>query len=455
MPNATEVTPVESNSSKLYAELNGQAPAVIGRPVFAKHLEMAKFAGARDIVDCLGHKEKSDNSPVRGNLNFGSRKSCGLMPDESRMALFELKRLISAVEIQAQVMNKRYDVTADMMKETPLFKDRLDAMLKAFDVTDFSTWIARVNARFFFEEFEIPLLVGDLMDQLPMDSARVKVDGALGRMMGKLETDSATYTDQSNTSADYDVDAKNNVVHAKITEDLSQDSAPSVIAKLQREVVMGIARAEERSYLDGDTTGTHMDSDVTAGTDFRKAYKGFRRLAFDNNSASGGKSWYDHGGDAPSAAMFSKLLRNLGKFASEKGDLAWILGPTCANALVTGAIPELFTAFAYGGPASNKTGQVPMVYGVQPTESEWIREDLSATGFKTGSGTETFTWAALVKKSRFQRHLRAPVRVWAAPSLPSSDIMLMSAKKRHSFGGVPQSATEISLSVAFNVQTNY
>lgn len=441
---------LKMNSSKLYEMLNTkQAPAVGGKPIFENHLQVAKAFGGRSMADILGHVEKGDSSPMGRSLNFGSKESVGGMPDDTRLLLFGLKKLVNAVEVQAQITFKTATPSADQMMATPLYKNELEPMLKAFNVTDFSTWIPTVNTRFYFEEFEVPLLVGNLFDQMPMDSASIYVPGALGRLFGRLETDAATFGEQSNTQTGFNVLAKNNVVHSQITEDLNQDSAPAIIDKLRKEVVMGVARSEERAYLDGDTTGTHMDADVTAGTDFRKAFKGLRKLAL-QNSANG--VVVDNGGDAVSKTTFANLLTVMKRFSSEKSDLAWIMGPTVANQLVTGAIPELFTAFAFGGPASNVTGQVPPVFGIQATESEWVRENLAATGVYTTSG-QTKTWMALVKKSRFMRFLRAPIRVWAAPSLPSSDLMLMTAKKRLSFAGIPQSADELSLAIAINIET--
>lgn len=441
---------LETNVSKLYDCLNAKsAPAVVGKPIFEKDLEIVKMTGARDWTMLFGAKDQPDNAPFKNCINFGSRRDCGLLPDDTRLRLFGLKKLINAVEVQAQIMTRQFSPSAAAMMATPIYKHMLEPMLKAFNITDFSTFIDTVNTRFFFEEFEIPLLVGDLFDQMPMESASINVPGILGRLYGKLESDAATFVAQSNTQANYNVNSKNNVVHTQITEDLNQDSAPAVIEKLRREVMFGIARSEDRSYLNGDVSVAHQDADVTAATDFRKGYNGLRKIAFDNSAAG---VIYDHGGDAPSKVLFASLLHKMGRFASEKSDLAWIMGPTIGNMLVTGAIPELFTAFAFGGPASNVTGQVPPVFGIKPVESEYMREDLAATGVYTAPGA-TKTSLILVKKSRFQRWLRQAVRVWAAPALPSSDIMLMSAKKRHSFAGVPQSADEKAIAMAINVET--
>lgn len=447
----TQTAPaVPSNASKLYEILSTkEAPSAGGKPIFAQDLQIAKAFGARNLSDLFGHTDQPSTKAICGSLNFGSKSSVGGMPDDVRMRLFNLKKLVSDVEVQAAVMFKTARPSADEMMATPLFKERLEPLLKAFDLAGFATWAPTVNARFYFEEYEIALLLSDLFDQMPMSTLTEKVNGALGRMFGLLESDVSTFAEQSNTSADYDVTAKNNVVHSKISEDLNQDSAPAVIDKLRKEVLMGIGRSEERTLLDGDVTGVHMDADVLAATDFRKAYAGLRKRAL-GNSANG--SVIDHAGDVPNKALFANMLRAAGKWGSDKGDLRWILGTAVATDLVTGAIPELFTAYAFGGPASNVTGDLPPVFGIKGVQSEYVREDLAATGTYTVPG-QTTTYALLVKLSAFQRHLRSATRVWAAPSLPSSDLMLMTAKKRHAFAGNPQSSTEKSVIIGINVAT--
>jgi len=440
----------KTNAAKLYEVISsGQAPAQIGKPIFEKDLEIAKMCGATDLADIFGHVEKSDNVRVGDSLNFGSRKSTGMMPDDVRIRLFQLKKMVSDVEIQASYLFKTNRPSADQMMSTPMYKKMLEPTLKAFNITDFSTWIPNVNSRFYFEEYEVPRLLADQFDEMPMESATVTTNGALGRLFGQLETDVATFAIQSNTSANYVVNAKNNVVHTQITEDLNQDSAPAVIEKFRKEVLAGIGRSEERSLLDGDDSIAHMDADVVAATDFRKAFKGLRKRALDN-SANG--VVYDHSGAVADKPLFAELLKRIGKASSDKADLCWLVGTSIDTQVVTGAIPELFTWYNVGQPAPNVTGQFPAIFGIKGVASEFVREDLAATGLYTVPA-ETKTWLGLVKKSRFSRHLRAAVRVWAAPSLPSSDLMLMSAKKRHTFGGVPQSATEKAIAIAINIET--
>lgn len=463
-------------SQKLHEALaSKQAPAQIGKPIFAKDIEYARMligqktgSNMLNLPALFGKRLKDDDeSSTSVPLNFGSKsamsfKSNGieslLLPEDTRIRLFQLKKLLSNVEIQAQIKSAGNHYmkhpTLEIYKSVPSW-GQFESACKAFDIASFGQWVDLVQARFFFEEYEVPYLLADQFDNMPMTSPLVRVPGALGLLEGELEADTGVFTEQFNTEASYIVESKNNVVHTKITQDLLDDSAPPLIDKQRKEVVKGIVRSYERAMLDGDDSGTHIDDDTQAGSAklFTKAFDGLRKRAFDNEATVGGEAIVFNHNDTPSKDMFSNLLKKTKCQGAEKADLVYILGCSSGHDLVTGAIPELFTAFAFGSLASNVTGQVPPVFGVQVVESQLVREDLETDGKADNPTVGTTTYALLVQKSRFSNWTRQATRVWAAPSLPSSDNMLMSGKARHAFAGIPQSATERSVVMAINVKT--
>lgn len=432
--------------------MSGKAPAQVGKPVFAKDLDYCKFAGAERPDQIFGKSIADDDTRSSSTpLNFGSVKSVGFMPDETRLRLLMFKKAVSNLQIQAQIKSRSLFPSKACYESVPAFKDFM-GLCKAFEISDWDKWIDTVQSRFYFEEYEIPLMLADQFDQLPMSSPIVRVPGALGLLEGELEADDGTFSAQSNTQASYLVESKNNVCSTVITQDLLDDSSPAIIDKLRKEVVKGIARAYDKAILDGDTTPVHQDSDVVSAKSFKRAFKGLRKLAFENEILTGatGQIVIDGSGDTVSKDSFSLLLKALKLQNSEKDDLCYIMGSTPNTDLVTGAIPELFTAFAFGSLASNRTGIVPPVFGVQPVLSSSVREDLNAAGVYDGI-TTNLTYMMLVQKSRFARWTRQATKVWAAPSLPNSDMMLMSAKARHSFAGIPQTAKERSVVMLRNI----
>jgi hypothetical protein len=449
---------VSENVKGIYDVLAGkQAPAQIGKPVHAHIIEKAARVGARTMADLFGHREVVEGQPGKmRSINFGSKSETASLTSEERLALFDLKKTFNDCEIVAQIMCKTGNPSTEQIMSTDYFKRHFEPKAKAFNVTDFSTWIPTTHTRFYFEEFEIPHILADKFDTVPMDSATMYVPGALGLLKGREEADNATFDEQANTQDGFTVYSRNNVTHSKITEDINQDSAPAIIDKMRREVAAGAARAYEEAIISGDITGSprgasHMDSDIAAaGKHFCKTFNGMRKIAF---AAAGAMPQVivDHKGDTASKALFAKMLKAMGRFASEKSDLMWVFPSSIATDLVTGAIPELFTAFAFGGLASNVTGQVPPVFGVNGVETMWLREDMNASGVYEASATKTAM--ILIKKSRFSNFLRAALRIWAAPSLPNQDLMLMTAKIRQAWAGTPQNARETSIVMGYNIET--
>lgn len=458
MPGAKTETPA-SNVGKLYGALQAKtAPAVTGKPVFEKDMEYAKMCGAKSMSQIFGKKlDDMDQKSTSIPLNFGSKESTGLLPDETRLRLLQLKKLVSDVEIQAQMKSGSKNPSKECLKSVPRYQDLTSAM-KAFNVTDFDQFIDQVQARFFFEEYELPLMLADQFDQLPMTGPTVRVPGSLGLLEGTMETDDAVFSPQFNTQSSYLVESKNNVVHTLVTQDLLDDSSPAIIDKIRKEVLRGIGRSFERAILDGDDTGAHIDADTQAGPAnlFTKAFKGLRQRIFAAEALIGaGSLVYDNLGAVPSKDTFSEILKRLKGQGSDKTDLAYIMGTATSHDLVTGAIPELFTAFAFGGLASNVTGQVPPVFGVKGVESQYVREDLAATGKAIAVPATTLSYLMIVQKSRYASWVRQATRVFASPSLPSSDTMLMTGKARHAFAGTPMDASgkELNAAMAINVKT--
>ena len=446
-----KVLTLDDKIKGIYEILNAKkAPAAVGQPIFAKDIEIAKACGGRTMAHLIGARSASgadDGRPMPFCLNFGLKSATFLMTPETRIRLLQFKKNFHMAELQAQIKSRDLYPSVDCIKSTPAWKDFVEPMCKAFAVADFAQWIPTVNSRFFFEEFEIPHVLRNIFDTVPMDSPTVNVPGALGLLEGQLEADDGTFTVQSNTEANFLVQSKNNVVHTEITEDLMQDSAPAIIEKLRREVVKGIARAEERALISGDITATHQDSDLDAlPKTFAKAYNGLRKKSL----AAGATHLVDHGNLTADKDLFANLLKKMKEFGSDKADLRYVYSPLISTELVTGAIPELFTAFAFGDNASNRTGVVPPVFGIQGIESSFMRDDTNAAGVFDGITTNRST-LILVKTSRFSNYLRQALRVWAAPSLPSSDKMLMTSKMRHSWNGNPQNVQEISVAYAHNV----
>jgi HK97 family phage major capsid protein len=86
------------------------------------------------------------------------------------------------------------------------------------------------------------------------------------------------------------------------SEEVSEDFVIAIIPFLRNKLGNAIASAIERAILDGDTTATHMDNDVTASTDARKAWIGLRKDAIASAATYDFRDGAHHGIGFPDAS---------------------------------------------------------------------------------------------------------------------------------------------------------
>ncbi len=161
----------------------------------------------------------------------------------------------------------------------------------------------------------------------------------------------------------------------QLTDNANEDSIIPMLPILQETLAAAGARSLENALINGDTTATHMDSDVTSPISAAKAWKGFRKLAL---AVAALKSDLSSGGI--SRANCTALLKLLGKYGSPRGrDLLWIFGPKVFASLM--GLDEFALAYARGAASSFTEGNLPTApWGGQYAVSDQCREDLNASG---------------------------------------------------------------------------
>ena len=142
-------------------------------------------------------------------------------------------------------------------------------------------------------------LIQDLRDQLVVtglfpykETAPGQYDSiALHGITGYLTSEATDGTDsaESYTTMMYLVEKCMAVVR-KSYEALD-DSLIPLAQEVRNGIVAALAEAIEAAVVSGDNSATHMDADVTAANDYRKAFKGIRKLGL-------GKATVDFGGAA-------------------------------------------------------------------------------------------------------------------------------------------------------------
>ena len=162
---------------------------------------------------------------------------------------------------------------------------------------------------------------------------------------------------------------------------LAYNASAQVEAILKDDMVNGLIEAELTAIINGDDSTTHQDSDTHSGaaTLPQKAFKGLRKLA---NSTV-----VDNSGATFSEDTVSKMLKQLGIFAQGRKDRCVLLVSTVIADQVRRNVLPIQTLEKYGSDATIFKGELPPIYGVQVIETNFIREDLNATGVYDGVTT--------------------------------------------------------------------
>ncbi len=159
-----------------------------------------------------------------------------------------------------------------------------------------------------------------------------------------------------------------------------EDSIVPILPLLQADLGDAAAAALENAIINGDTTSTHQDSDITDPDDAAKSWKGFRKLFL----AASLKSDLTSGG--LSRANLLSLPKLMLKWGASTRDLLWIVGTKGWNSLMN--LDEVALAYARGQAGTyTQGGPPPAPWGGSLILSEQVRENLNASGVYDGSTT--------------------------------------------------------------------
>lgn len=228
------------------------------------------------------------------------------------------------------------------------------------------------------------------------------------------------------------------------SKEMEEDSIIAILPFMQEELVDYISADIEDTIINGDTSGTHQDSDVTSSDDPRKNWTGLRKTAI-----SGAKT--DGGNANLTVAMLRTNRKNMGKYGVRPTNLAHIL--SMANYIQILADASVITMEKFGPMATIVTGELAKVDGSPIIVSEYVRTDMNASGVYDGATTNRS--AALTVHTRgFLIGERRGMTVQLLKELyAESDQDAIVATTRKAFSPRFTAATEKVIAVTYNLAT--
>lgn len=304
----------------------------------------------------------------------------------------------------------------------------------------------------------LPRAVASLFAQAPISNVDVSnpfvTQGAVPKLVGTPvsgDNNPAVIGLGTPETAARTMTAKTVAVNILAQIDAAEDSIIAYAPWALSEIAIGIADGIEDAIINGDSTATHEDAIAswTGGSrwpstgmggsdDHRRAWKGLRRLAVDS-SATSDRS-------ASDTVVGAIGMRTMLTGAHRAGDLVYIanLANLIAKLLVD---TNYLTVDKAGALATLLTGQVGMIGGYPVVISQFLTEDLAASGLFTGSGSKT--GLLLVNRAQY----KIPVRRGPSTTLSTmahQHVAYLTGSVRQGFHDV-QSVSSTNKTVAFAI----
>ncbi len=328
------------------------------------------------------------------------------------------------------------------------FAQEASALRKAMDTATSEEgleWIPTGFSSELIRKVKLALKVAALHGRIamPTNPFKLPIDGAdaTAYLFAESTSDTASkITASTPGTKNVTFDAVKLACRVLVSTELEEDSVVAILPLLRDKIVQALAEAQENATINGDTATSHMDSDVTAASDVRKAWDGYRKLAL--SSAKVDLSTVN-------IANLRAIRAAMGKYGVNPDKLAWVAGISVFNKLLS--LDEVLTADKYGAGATILTGELAKLDGIPIIVSEFIREDLNATGLYDGVTTSR-TVLPLVYRPAFLYGDRRSITLRVSQELyMETDQDVAIATQRLDFKAVQDASAEPVVGLGYNI----
>lgn len=298
----------------------------------------------------------------------------------------ELQRKASDVFLVSKILQKNpheLDIYKEFRKEAKEHAKALDTAASGGGTewipTDFSPELWRL--------VRLATRVASAFPTIKMPTNPYKLPSEIGRMSTfKLDEQTAdtgqtliNVADDVNLTSNRTLTAVGHGGRVLVSKEQEEDSIIPMLEWIREAIILGLAEGREDVILNGDTTGTHQDSDVTAAADRRKINKGLRKHAIAGSYTTDLSTF--------TYEKINMIRAKMQKYGVVPSDLFIVTG--MAAFIKLGLLPECITIDKYGPNATILSGELGKLGGIPVIVSEWVREVLDATGVYSASGTKT------------------------------------------------------------------
>lgn len=316
------------------------------------------------------------------------------------------KRMIAPatndMDREMQKLNDDLYLTSTILKTHPTqlkmwknFQSQGTELKKALDTAtagDGYEWIPTGFSASLIDLVRIQLRVSALFRRITMPTNPYKFPIVSSDATGYLQTESiadeATKLRASTPqTTNLELSAVKLAARTLFSEEISEDSIVPILPWVKDQIALALATAEEMALINGDTTSTHMDTNVSAAYDCRKAWDGLRDIGL-------------NGGASATVDISTLTIENLrtirkkmGKYGIDPSKVAMIVGLSGYIQLLSlkdsNSVQLVTTIDKYGPNATILSGELGKLDGIPVIVSQYIYENQGATGLYSASLTKT------------------------------------------------------------------
>lgn len=221
------------------------------------------------------------------------------------------------------------------------------------------------------------------------------------------------------------------------------DSVIAILPYARGKLAQAFVDAEEKAILDGDTDGTHQDSDVGASTtDARTAWDGLRKRALANAATAGTNA-------ALSVANLRTMRGTMGKWGLDPMGTVYVIGVSSYYDLIGDT--EVTSVEKYGAQATILNGELGRLNGSPLVVSEHVRENLNASGVHDGVTTNR-TYALAVNRGEWVMGQRMALDIETDDSIYRETFQrVVVGFMREDFQNIGDASTNDDTAIIYNV----
>lgn len=372
---------------------------------------------------------------------------------EDRDVVRSFQNLVADMSTFGMMIDNKAKTSADgfeVARGHRAFKDRYKDILRALD-TDTSAegteWIPTGIGATLHEKVRAAGKVAALFPRvnIPTNPWKWPLEGAdaTAYRVAEPTSDTATKVTASTPgtgAATFDAE----ILGGRIlfSKSLEADSALAILPFVQMKLVRAFVDAEEKAILDGDTDGTHQDTDTNAlgTTSASWAWDGLRKKAIAQTVVTA---------TTTTVANLLLIRGGMGKWGVNPADLAYIIGVSAYHDLIGDS--NLLTVDKFGPNATILNGQVGSVGGVPVIVSEHVRENLNASGVHDAI-TTTKTYNLCVNRNQWAMGQRSALEVEVDDSIYRETYQrVVVGFMREDFQHIGDAAANEDTAIAYNV----